>query len=149
MSRDAREKVIPAPFLVAVGRYIQICVARAEACTLAAHEVSDPALKELLHDLAEERGLEAVALRAVAAPFGGASQSGTRMRHGHGPLARSDRSVLDDCIRGEQASVADFEATFTWAPPSAMPMEVRVLVLSAYSATLRALSALRRCVVTV
>lgn len=143
MSRVARE-ILPAAVVVAVGRCIQICIERSEACALATEAVADPGLKELLLGLGEESGLQAVALRAVASPFGVVSSSGTRRRFGHGTSARSDRSVLDACIGGEQTAVAAFEDTFSWAPLSAMPMEVRVLVLSAYCATLRALAELRR-----
>jgi len=143
-SRDAREKSITGPVLVAVDRCIQICSARAEACTLAAREVSDRSLKELLFELADERGLQAVALRAVVEPFGGGNPSGIRMRQWHEPRDRNDHTILDECMAGEQSTLADFEVTFTWAPLSAMPMDVRALMLSAYGATLRTLSELRR-----
>jgi hypothetical protein len=144
MSRHAQEKSITGPVLVAVDRCIQICAAREEACTLASREVSDRALKELLGDLAEERGMQAIALRAVVEPFGGGNPSGIRMRNWRESRGRSDQSVLDDCIDGEIRSLTDFEVVFTWAPLAAMPMEVRALMLSAYGATLRSLSELRR-----
>jgi hypothetical protein len=69
------------------------------------------------------------------------------MRNWREPRRRSDRDVLDDCIEGEKALLSEFEVVFTWAPLSAMPMDVRALMLSAYGATLRTLSELRRCVV--
>lgn len=144
ISRDAREKPITGPVLVAVDRCIQICSARAEACTLAAREASDGDLKELLFDLADERGLQAVALRAVVEPYGGGNPSGIRMRQWHEPRNRGDGAIVEECMAGERSTLADFEVTFTWAPLSAMPMDVRALMLSAYGATLRTLSELRR-----
>ena len=54
------------------------------------------------------------------------------------------RDVLAARIDGELGSLADFELAFTWAPLSTMPMVVRALTLSAYSATMRTLSDLRR-----
>lgn len=145
MSRDAQEKIITGPVLVAVDRCIQICAARQEAYTRAADDVSNRAFRELLGDFAEERGLQALALRAVVEPFGGGNPSGIRMRTWHERYACSDERVLDDCIAGEKASLVEFEQVFSWAPLLAMPMEVRALMLSAYGATLRALSELRRC----
>lgn len=144
--RDAQETPLAGPVLVAVDRCIQICSGRADECTRAAREVSDRALKEVLYAFADERGLEALALRAVVEPFGGGSPSGIRMRHWHEPRVRSDRMVLDDCIDGELTTLVDLEVTFSWAPLSAMPMDVRALMLSAYGATLRTLSELRRYV---
>jgi hypothetical protein len=108
--------------------------------------VSERALKELLGDVAEERCMQAIALRAVVEPFGGGNPSGIRMRNWREPRARTDRSVLDECIDGEIRSLTDFEVVFTWAPLAAMPMDVRALMLSAYGATLRTLSELRRVV---
>lgn len=143
---SAQEKPLAGPVIVAVDRVIQICSVRAEACARAAEAVSNRALRELLGDFAEERGIEVLALRTIVEPFGGGSQSGIRMRHWHEPRVGSDRAVLADCIAGEQASLADFEVAFSWAPLSAMPMEVRALMLSAYGASLRTLSELRRFV---
>lgn len=142
--RDAQETRLAGTVLVTVDRCIQICSARAEACTRAARDVSDRSLKALLDAFAEERDLEAAALRSVVEPLSGGSPSGVRMRHWHEPRIRRDRIVLEDCIQGELASLVEFEVTFSWAPLSAMPMDVRALMLSAYGATLRTLSELRR-----
>lgn len=144
MSRDARESYLARPVLAAVDRCVQICVTRSEACAVAAQDVSDPALKALLEECGEESRHHAVALQGIVRPFGRGFTSGTRARHRPDPRARSDRDVLADCIEEELASLADFELAFSWAPLSVMPMVVRALTLSAYSATLRTLSDLRR-----
>jgi len=144
MSRDARESYLGRPVLVAVDRCIQICLSRAEACTRAAEEASYPALRDLLYEVGEESRHHAVALQGIVKPFGRGYPSGTRARHEYRPGPRSDRDVLAGCIDAELAAMADFELAFTWAPLSAMPMVVRALTLSAYSATLRTLSDLRR-----
>jgi hypothetical protein len=149
MGRDARESYPTRPVLAAIDRFIEICVARSETFDAAEHEASAPALKEQLHELGVESRHHAVALQGIVKPFGRGSASGTRVRHRHDPRARSDREVLSGCIDAELASLADFELAFTWAPLSVMPMVARALTLSAYSATMRALSELRRSLLAI
>jgi len=144
MSSDAQKKLTSRSVVIAVDRCVQICIARSEACTAAADEVSDQRLRELLLDFAEKRRLEAVALRGIVEPPGRTSGSGTRARYPSMPQVRTDRDVLDLCTLGETASLVDLESTFTWAPLLAMPMEVRALMLSAHGTTLRVLAELRR-----
>lgn len=140
----APTKIIAAPMLLALNRCAHICLERQHGCTHAAADVSDRGLKQLLGDFAEERGVEAQALLSMADPLGGAFLPQIPMRRWLGPGARTDRRVLDHCIRGDEISLVEFKLIFAWAPLAAMPMEVRALMLSAYGATLRLLSELRR-----
>jgi hypothetical protein len=131
------------PVLLAVNRCVDICLERQDGCTRAAEAFSATGLKGLLADFAEERGLQALAFLSITESLGRRFRSTTRMRRWSGSRVRSDRSVLDECIVGDEASRVELEVVFTWAPLVAMPMGVRVLMLSTYAGTLRLLSELR------
>lgn len=143
MKQDARQDLAAGPVALAVNRCVEICLERRDGYSRAAEDVSEAGLGLLLADFAEERGHQAQAFLLITEPLGRRSHSGIRTRRS-GPGLREARTVLDECIVGDEASRIELQVVFVWAPLIAMPMDVRTIMLSTYCATLRVLSELRR-----
>ena len=142
MKQDARQDLAAGPVALAVSRCVEICLERRDGYSRAAEDVSETGLGLLLADFAEERGQQAQAFLMITEPLGSRSHSGIRTRQS-GPGLREARTVLDECIVGDEASRVELQVVFVWAPLIAMPMDVRTIMLSTYCA-LRVLSELRR-----
>ena len=143
MNHRAPQDPKAGPVVLAVNRCVEICLERQDGCNRAAEDVSETGLGLLLADFAEERGQQAQAFLFITEPLGRGSHSGIRTRR-VGPRLRDDRTVLDECIVGDEASRVELQAVFGWAPLIAMPMDVRAIMLSTYCGTLRVLFELRR-----
>lgn len=143
MNHGAPHELTARPVVLAVSRCVEICLERRDGYTRAAEDVSETGLGLLLADFAEERGQQAQAFLSINEPTGSHSHSGIRTRRS-GPGLREPRTVLDECIVGDEASRIELQEVFVWAPLIAMPMDVRTIMLSTYCATLRVLSQLRK-----
>lgn len=143
MKQDAHRDLATGQVALAVSRCVEICLGRRDGYSRAADDVSETGLGLLLADFAEERSQQAQAFLWITEPSDRLSRSGTWPRRS-GPGLREDRAVLDECIVGDEASRIELQVVFGWAPLIAMPMDVRIIMLSTYCATLRVLSELRR-----
>jgi uncharacterized protein (TIGR02284 family) len=138
--------------IVALNRCIEICTDAEKGWAIAAADVRDETLKLRFLARVKERSdfvveLQKAVLSLGATPENEGSVKGalhrgfmTAVRVAEG---RSDKLVVEQCIRGEQAALAGYENALRGVYFHRMPVRLRAIVDAQYSTIKRSLEDLR------
>lgn len=122
-----------------VNRCIQICADGERGYAISAADARSPVLKALFLEKALERSDFVLALQGAVRDLGGLPIEGTErfaetkdaepLRWSDGRFEnRTDRMILEDCERGEQAAQKAYTKAFLRASLETLPRDVRLLM---------------------
>lgn len=131
---------------------IETCTDAERGYAAASADVRDVELKRLFHDRSRQRTEFAIALQAAIRAIGAMPENqGTVKGAAHRAwmgmrraVDRSDRIILEECIRGEKASLETFQRAFERAPLGEMPEQAGALVKAQHAAIENAFADLQR-----
>jgi uncharacterized protein (TIGR02284 family) len=120
---------------------IETCMDGEKGFAIAAAEVRDPMLKDLLMRRSKQRAENMVALQGVVAKVGSVPENEGTVRGGLHRVwmtaariayGRSDALFVGECIRGEKAAMRDYEAALHHADLESLPVELSSLLMEQY-----------------
>jgi len=128
--------------IFALNKCIETCTDAERGYAAASADVRDIELKRLFHDRSRQRTEFAIALQALIASLGSIPENqGTFKGAAHRAwievrraLDGNDRMVLEECVRGETASLDTYRQAIERATLVDMPREARELINAQYRA---------------
>jgi uncharacterized protein (TIGR02284 family) len=123
-----------ADIVFALNECIETCTDAERGYAAASADVRDIELKRLLHDRSRQRTEFAIALQATIKAIGSFPENqGTLKGAAHRAWLEvrraldggGDRVVLEECLRGERASLETYQRAFKRAPLADMPEQAR------------------------
>jgi uncharacterized protein (TIGR02284 family) len=137
----------------ALNQCIETCTDAERGYAAACADVRDIELKRLFQDRSRQRTEFAIALQALIASLGSVPENqGTIKGAAHRAWIEVRRAldgggdpvIVDECIRGEKASLDRYQRALERAPLEEMPREARDLVKAQYAALENSLADLER-----
>ena len=141
-----------ADVVFALNECIETCTDAERGYAAASADVRDMELKRLFHDRSRQRAEYTIALQSAIAALGAMPENqgtakGTAHRAWIGvrhAFDTSDGVILEECIRGERASLETFRHALARAPLVDMPEQAGALVRAQYAALEASLVDLQR-----
>ncbi len=137
-------------WISSLNKCIEVCIDGEKQYGIAAADVRDPDLKRLLQFFSNQRGDFVIAVQSLLSKFGTmpinqGTAEGT-VRRGWMEIrktveGRSDRVVLEECIRGDRSAVRVYDHALQAVPPDSP--EVRVMLDEQQRAILGTIQQLR------
>ena len=142
MSTPIVEHPRPEDIVIALNECIETCIDGEKGYAIAAADARDPGLRTVFQRRSKERADFVLALQAAIQALGSfAENEGTArapLHRGWIDLrlaleGRTDRVILEECRRGEQAALNAYEKALRRAPLATLPQELRKLVQEQYA----------------
>jgi uncharacterized protein (TIGR02284 family) len=152
MSIDPTQQSETKDVVFALNACIETCTDGEKGYASAAADVREPKLKDFLQQKSRQRAEFVVALQQAAqqlraVPENEGTAKGAIHRGWVGVRkaveGRSDRLILEECQRGEQAALRAYQAALKHAPLKTLSPQLRGLLQTQYSAIQSALDELR------
>ena len=144
--------------IYALNTFIETCTDGEKGYGVAAADVREPWLKTLFERKSMERADFVVDLQFAIQKLGASPENeGTAKGAAHRAWidarvvleGRTDRAIVEECSRGEQAAVKAYEKAFLRAPLETMPSDVRNMIQLQYEAIQASFEEIRRQLVLV